>query len=171
MLAGSIRQKDSNITKGRNLKFFAYAIGFSSSEIAENQSELLHILKVLGFKTNELSKKTRNLKELYKNFNNIEMLRANLDYDIDGVVHKVNDFEWQTRLGNISNSPRWAIAQKLASGKAQTRIIAIDVQVGRTGAITPVARLSQVTVGGVVSNATLHNEDEIKEKTLELVTM
>ena len=157
--AGSIRQKDSNITKGRNLKFFAYAIGFSSSEIAKNQSELLYILKVLGFKTNELSKKTRNLKELYENFKNIEMLRANLDYDIDGVVHKINDFKWQARLGNISNSPRWAIAQKLASEKAQTRIIAIDVQVGRTGAITPVASLSQVTVGGVVvSNETLHNE-------------
>ena len=167
--AGSIRQKDSNITKGRNLKFFAYAIGFSSSEIAKNQSELLYILKVLGFKTNELSKKTRNLKELYENFKNIEMLRANLDYDIDGVVHKINDFEWQARLGNISNSPRWAIAQKLASEKAQTRIIAINVQVGRTGAITPVARLSQVTVGGVVvSNATLHNEDEIKRKDIRV---
>ncbi len=167
--AGSIRQKDSNITKGRNLKFFAYAIGISSSEIAKNQSELLHILKVLGFKTNELSKKIRNLKELYENFNNIEMLRANLDYDIDGVVHKVNDFKLQARLGNISNSPRWAIAQKLASEKAQTRIIAIDVQVGRTGAITPVARLSQVTVGGVeVSNATLHNEDEIKRKDIRV---
>ena len=167
--AGSIRQKDSNITKGRNLKFFAYAIGFSSSEIAKNQSELLYILKVLGFKTNELSKKTRNLKELYENFKNIEMLRANLDYDIDGVVHKINDFKWQARLGNISNSPRWAIAQKLASEKAQTRIISIDVQVGRTGAITPVARLSQVTVGGVVvSNATLHNEDEIKRKDIRV---
>ncbi len=167
--AGSIRQKDSNITKGRNLKFFAYAIGFSSSEIAKNQSELLHKLKFLGFKTNELSKKTRNLKELNENFNKIEMLRGNLDYDIDGVVHKINDFKWQARLGNISNSPRWAIAQKLASEKAQTRVIAIDVQVGRTGAITPVARLSQVTVGGVVvSNATLHNEDEIKRKDIRV---
>ena len=167
--AGSIRQKDSNITKERNLKFFAYAIGFSSSEIAKNQSELLHILKVLGFKTNELSKKTRNLKELNENFNKIEMLRATLDYDIDGVVHKIDDFKLQARLGNISNSPRWAIAQKLASEKAQTRVIAIDVQVGRTGAITPVARLNQVTVGGVVvSNATLHNEDEIKRKDIRV---
>ena len=167
--AGSIRQKDSNITKERNLKFFAYAIGFSSSEIAKNQSELLHILKVLGFKTNELSKKTRNLKELNENFNKIEMLRATLDYDIDGVVHKIDDFKLQARLGNISNSPRWAIAQKLTSEKAQTRVIAIDVQVGRTGAITPVARLSQVTVGGVVvSNATLHNEDEIKRKDIRV---
>ena len=167
--AGSIRQKNSEITERRNLKFFAYAIGFSSERIASKQSTLLERIKEFGFRTNKLSLICKNLDELINNFNQIKELRSNLDYDIDGVVHKVNDIMWQERLGSISKSPRWAIAQKLPSDKVETKIIDIDVQVGRTGAITPVARLQQVTVGGVVvSNASLHNEDEIKRKDIRI---
>ncbi len=167
--AGSIRQKNSKITESRELKFFAYAIGSSSERIASTQSTLLERIHGFGFRTNKLSLICNNLEELIKNFNQIKEVRSNLDYDIDGVVHKVNDIVLQERLGSISKSPRWAIAQKLPSDKVETKIIDIDVQVGRTGAITPVARLKQVTVGGVVvSNASLHNEDEIKRKDIRI---
>ena len=167
--AGSIRQKNSKITESRNLKFFAYALGASSERVAFKQSILLERISGFGFRTNRHSIICKNLDELIKNFNQIKELRSNLEYDIDGVVHKVNDIKLQERLGSISKSPRWAIAQKLPSDKVETKIIDIDVQVGRTGAITPVARLQQVTVGGVVvSNASLHNEDEIKRKDIRI---
>ena len=167
--AGSIRQKDSNVTAQRKLKFFAYSIGFSSQPLPTTQSKILNKLKDYGFRINNLSIKCQNLNELFNNFEKVTSLRSSLNYDIDGVVHKINDIGWQRRLGNVSRSPRWAIAQKLPSEKAETKIISIDVQVGRTGAITPVARLEQVTVGGVVvSNASLHNEDEIKRKDIRI---
>ena len=167
--AGSIRQKNSNVTAQRKLKFFAYSIGFSSMSVPITQSEILNKLKDYGFKINNLSIKCQSLNELFNNFDKISSLRSSLNYDIDGVVHKINDIDWQRRLGNVSRSPRWAIAQKLPSEKAETKILSIDVQVGRTGAITPVARLEQVTVGGVVvSNASLHNEDEIKRKDIRI---
>ncbi|MAC61984.1 MAG: hypothetical protein CMN37_08880 [SAR116 cluster bacterium] len=167
--AGSIRQKNSKITESRNLKFFAYAIGYSSERIASKQSTILERINGFGFRTNKHSIICKNLDELIRNFNQIKELRSNLEYDIDGLVHKVNEIILQERLGSISKSPRWAIAQKLPSDKVETKIIGIDVQVGRTGAITPVARLQQVTVGGVVvSNASLHNEDEIKRKDIRI---
>ena len=167
--AGSIRQKNSYVAAQRKLKFFAYSIGFSSTQIPKTQSEILNKLKDYGFNINNLSIKCKSLSELFKNFNKVSSLRSSLNYDIDGVVHKINDIGWQRRLGHVSRSPRWAIAQKLPSEKAETKILSIDVQVGRTGAITPVARLEQVTVGGVVvSNASLHNEDEIKRKDIRV---
>ena len=167
--AGSIRQKNPEITKKRNLKFYAYTIGYASEDLCLKQSEILKKINDFGFKTNSLSRICSTFDEIIENFNHLETIRSKLEYDIDGVVHKVNNINLQSRLGNISKSPRWAIAQKLTSDKVETKIISIDFQVGRTGAITPVARLEQVTVGGVVvSNATLHNEDEIKRKDIRV---
>ena len=133
------------------------------------QSEFLKIIKGWGFSTNPLSEKLNGIEEIEKQHKKIDILRSSLDYDIDGLVFKVNDLNLQNRLGNTSNSPRWAIAYKFSAEKAVTKIKNISIQVGRTGAITPVAKVEPVTVGGVVvSNATLHNEDEILRKDIRI---
>ena len=166
---GSLRQKDSRETKKIPLKFFAYGIGETSSEISKNQTDLLKKLKDWYFPINSHCKKIRTISEVEKNHEELESLRSSLDYDVDGIVYKVNDLNFQNRLGSTSNSPRWAIAYKFSSVKASSKIKDIAIQVGRTGAITPVAKIDPVTVGGVVvSNATLHNEDEINRKDIRI---
>ena len=161
--AGSLRQLDPAITTSRPLRFFAYSYGEMSSIPAETQSGILDWLKRSGFAINPLTKTCRSVAELIAFHRDIETRRATLGYDIDGVVYKVDRLDWQQRLGFVSRNPRWAIAHKFPAEKATTVVKAIDIQVGRTGALTPIARLEPVTVGGVVvSNATLHNEDEIE---------
>lgn len=164
--AGSIRQLDSAITASRNLKYFAYGLGeFSDDFICKSQSELLEKLKEFGFKTESHSKICKNLEEIMKLYNHIADIRYQLDYDIDGMVYKVNDFNLQNRLGFVARSPRFAIAHKFAAEKSKTQIENIVIQIGRTGALTPVANLKPVNIGGVVvSRATLHNQDEIARK-------
>ena len=162
---GSLRQKDSRETKKIPLRFFAYGIGEISSEDFKNQIDLLKKLENWKFPINSHCKKIKSIDEIEKNHEEIESLRSSLDYDLDGIVYKVNNLKFQERLGSTSNSPRWAIAYKFSSVKASSKIKDIVIQVGRTGAITPVAKIDPVTVGGVViSNATLHNEDEINRK-------
>jgi DNA ligase (NAD+) len=161
--AGSLRQLDPAITTSRPLRFFAYSYGEMSSIPAETQSGILDWLNRSGFAINPLTKTCRSVAELIAFHRDIETRRATLGYDIDGVVYKVDRLDWQQRLGFVSRNPRWAIAHKFPAEKATTVVKAIDIQVGRTGALTPIARLEPVTVGGVVvSNATLHNEDEIE---------
>ena len=161
--AGSLRQKDVTVTASRPLHFFAYAWGELSDISAETQSGMLKWFAACGFKTNPLAKICRSVEELLAFHRQIEAQRAKLDYDIDGVVYKVDRLDWQQRLGFVSRSPRWAVAHKFAAEKATTVLRDIEIQVGRTGALTPVAKLEPVTVGGVVvQNATLHNEDYIK---------
>jgi DNA ligase (NAD+) len=173
--AGSLRQLDSNITASRNLSYFIYALGKENNDFAQNQNEAFERLAQYGFKVNPLTKIATNRKEILKLYKQIGEHRYNLSYDIDGMVYKVNDFALQERLGTIARSPRWAIAHKFPAEQAVTRLEKITIQIGRTGALTPVANLVPINVGGVmVGRATLHNQDEIERKDIrenDIVTL
>ena len=166
---GSLRQKDSNETSKIPLKFVAYAFGIVEPKNFKKQSEYLKLLKTWGFNTNSHNRLVSTIEDIEKNHKTIEEQRLTIDYDLDGLVYKVDDLELQNRLGFVSNSPRWAIAHKFSSEKGFSIIKNIEIQVGRTGALTPVAKIEPVNIGGVVvSNATLHNEDEINRKDIRI---
>ena len=166
---GTLRQKDPNETSKIPLKYFAYGFGAVSPMIFKTQSDFLKRIESWNFLINPLSKIINNFAEIEKRHQQIDQIRSSLDYDIDGLVYKVNNLLLQKRLGNTSNSPRWAVAYKFSAEKAITKIKDITIQVGRTGALTPVAKVEPVTVGGVVvSNATLHNEEEIIRKDIRI---
>jgi DNA ligase (NAD+) len=161
--AGSLRQIDPIVTAKRPLRLFAYAWGEVSEPFAETQSEAISKLAQWGFQTNPLTKRCQNTDDLLDHFKRIEEGRADLGYDIDGVVYKVDRLDWQARLGFAGRAPRWAIAHKFPAEKAVTKLERIEINVGRTGALSPLAHLSPINIGGVlVSKATLHNEDEIE---------
>ena len=167
--SGSLRQKDPNETKNIPLKFIAYTYGYTDRLDVDNQYDFLSKLKYWGFKTNPLNKLIIGIDNLMKNYNDIEKKRINLDFDIDGIVYKINDFKLQKRLGNVANSPRWAIAHKFSPTNGISIIKDIEIQIGRTGALTPVAKVKPINIGGViVSNASLHNEDEINRKDIRI---
>ncbi|MEM1075279.1 MAG: NAD-dependent DNA ligase LigA [Pseudomonadota bacterium] len=160
--AGSLRQLNAEITQARPLRFFAYAWGAVTEPLADSQMEAIERLSTLGFQTNDLTRLCKGPKDLLEHYRHIEAQRATLGYDIDGVVYKIDRLDYQDRMGFRSTTPRWAVAHKFPAELAWTLLEGIDIQVGRTGALSPVARLKPVTVGGVVvSNATLHNEDYI----------
>jgi DNA ligase (NAD+) len=167
--AGSLRQLDSHLTAGRPLDFIAYAVSDPSTTEISSQSELFSYLHTLGFKINPHIAECTNMEAVINHYNHLLEIRPTLPYEIDGMVVKINSFQLQQRLGAKSRSPRWAIARKFPAIQATTRLNNIEFQVGRTGAVTPVALLEPVSVGGVtVSRATLHNEDEIKRKDLRI---
>ena len=167
--SGSLRQKNPEDTKKIPLKFIAYTFGFEKGLKINSQFDYLTELNKWGFKTNPLNKLISGVSNLIENYNYVEKQRSNLDFDIDGIVYKVNDLVLQKRLGNVANAPRWAVAHKFSSNKATSLILDIEIQIGRTGALTPVAKIKPVNIGGVlVSNATLHNEDEIIRKDIRI---
>ena len=167
--SGSLRQKDSNITKKIPLKFIAYTFGYAEGLTINSQSDFLKNLKSWGFQTNKFNKKIIGIKNLVSYHKELDEKRKELDFDIDGIVYKVNDFNLQKRLGFAANAPRWAIAHKFSANSSISEIINIEIQIGRTGALTPVAKIKPVNIGGViVSNATLHNEDEINRKDIRV---
>jgi len=163
--SGSLRQKDSKLTGKVPLKFIAYTFGYVKNLNIDSQSEFLKNLKSWKFQINKFNKVIKGTKNLIANHKNLEEKRKEIDFDIDGIVYKVNSFELQKRLGFAANAPRWAVAHKFSANSSISEIINIDIQIGRTGALTPVAKIKPVNIGGVVvSNATLHNEDEINRK-------
>jgi len=167
--SGSLRQKNPEDTKKIPLKFIAYTYGYVSDMKINKQNEYLQKLSEWGFKTNPFNKTIKGIKNLLVNYHEIENKRNEIDFDIDGIVYKINSFDLQKRLGNVANSPRWAIAHKFSANNGVSTILNIEIQVGRTGALTPVAKIKPINIGGVVvSNATLHNEDEIIRKDIRV---
>ena len=167
--SGSLRQKDPIITSKIPLKFIAYTHGYAKNMNIKNQTDFLNNLKLWGFKVNPLNKKIKSVQNLISNHKNLEEKRKEIEFDIDGIVYKINDFELQKRLGFAANAPRWAIAHKFSANNSVSEILNIEIQIGRTGALTPVAKIKPVNIGGViVSNATLHNEDEIDRKDIRV---
>ena len=167
--SGSLRQKDPTITAKIPLKFIAYSYGYVEKMNIHNQIDFLKNLKLWGFKINQFNKKITGVKNLILNHKNLAEKRKEIAFDIDGIVYKVNDFDLQKRLGFAANAPRWAIAHKFSANNSISEIINIEIQIGRTGALTPVAKIKPVNIGGViVSNATLHNEDEIIRKDIRI---
>ncbi len=167
--SGSLRQKNPNDTKKIPLKFIAYTFGYEKGMKAKKQNEYLKKLEDWGFKTNPFNKTLQGVQNLMTNYYELEKKRGEIDFDIDGIVYKIDNFDLQKRLGNVANSPRWAIAHKFSANKGVSKIFNIDIQVGRTGALTPVAKINPINIGGVVvSNATLHNEDEIIRKDIRI---
>ena len=167
--SGSLRQKNPNETKKIPLKFIAYTFGYENGLELSSQIEFLKKLKEWGFKVNPLNKTIKGVNNLMSNYNYIEKKRSELDFDIDGIVYKVNSFKLQKRLGNVANAPRWAIAHKFSANSGISKIENIEIPIGRTGALTPVAKIKPINIGGVVvSNATLHNEEEIIRKDIRI---
>ncbi|WP_415321118.1 NAD-dependent DNA ligase LigA [Candidatus Pelagibacter sp. Uisw_092] len=167
--SGSLRQKDPTATAKIPLKFIAYTYGYAAKMNIGNQTDFLENLKLWGFKINSFNKKIRNIQDLMSNYKDLEDKRKEIPFDIDGIVYKVNNFDLQRRLGFAANAPRWAIAHKFSANSSISEIINIEIQIGRTGALTPVAKIKPVNIGGViVSNATLHNEDEIIRKDIRI---
>ena len=167
--SGLLRQKDPTITAKIPLKFIAYTYGYAKEMKINTQSDFLKNLKLWGFKTNPLNKTIRGIKNLILNHKILEEKRKEIEFDIDGIVYKVNNFDLQKRLGYAANAPRWAIAHKFLANSSISQVLNIEIQVGRTGALTPVAKIKPVNIGGViVSNATLHNEDEINRKDIRV---
>ena len=167
--SGSLRQKNPNDTKKIPLKFIAYTYGYVNKMEIKDQVNFLKKLSDWGFKINHLNKKIKGVDNLLSNYSEIEKKRNELNFDIDGIVYKINNFDLQKRLGNVANAPRWAIAHKFSANSAISIIENIEIQIGRTGALTPVAKIKPVNIGGViVSNATLHNEEEIIRKDIRI---
>jgi DNA ligase (NAD+) len=167
--SGSLRQKNSKVTSKIPLKFIAYTHGYTKNMNIDNQTDFLKKLKLWGFKTNPFNKKLTTISDLMLNHKNLEKKRKEIPFDIDGVVYKINSFDLQKRLGFAANAPRWAIAHKFSANSSISEILSIEIQLGRTGALTPVAKIKPVNIGGVmVSNVTLHNEDEIIRKDIRI---